>query len=255
MNLQLETELGINYTSNSQKIRVITESWVGNNLFCPSCGAFNIKAFSNNKKVADFYCSNCSEQYELKAKNGLPKTSIPDGAFETMIERLNSNTNPNLFFLDYDEHFEVNNFLAIPKYFFTTDIIQKRKPLSEKARRAGWVGCNIIYSKIPKIGIIPIVQNKIARHEEEIKSLWHKTSFLQGSTNLEARGWTLDILKVIELIGNNSFSLNNMYAFENELQKKHPENNHIKDKIRQQLQILRDKGYIEFIGGGNYKIN
>ena len=30
-------------------------------------------------------------------------------------------------------------------------------------------------------------------------------------------------------------------------------NNFIKDKIRQQLQLLRDRGLIEFKGNGNYK--
>lgn len=34
---------------------------------------------------------------------------------------------------------------------------------------------------------------------------------------------------------------------------KHPENNHIKDKIRQQLQFLRDEGLVEFTTRGNYK--
>ena len=33
----------------------------------------------------------------------------------------------------------------------------------------------------------------------------------------------------------------------------YPNNNFIKDKIRQQLQILRDKGLIDFVGRGNYK--
>jgi type II restriction enzyme len=44
-----------------------------------------------------------------------------------------------------------------------------------------------------------------------------------------------------------------MYAFENNLKAKYPNNNFIKDKIRQQLQLLRDKGLIEFIGRGKYK--
>jgi len=44
-----------------------------------------------------------------------------------------------------------------------------------------------------------------------------------------------------------------MYAFENELKVKHPENNFVKDKIRQQLQNLRDKGFIEFITPGHYR--
>jgi type II restriction enzyme len=44
-----------------------------------------------------------------------------------------------------------------------------------------------------------------------------------------------------------------MYQFENKLKIKHPNNNFIKDKIRQQLQVLRDKGLIEFVGRGKYK--
>ena len=34
----------------------------------------------------------------------------------------------------------------------------------------------------------------------------------------------------------------------------HPENKHIKDKIRQQLQFLRDRGYLKFINKGKYKL-
>ena len=44
-----------------------------------------------------------------------------------------------------------------------------------------------------------------------------------------------------------------MYEFENRLSIQFPQNNHIKDKIRQQLQILRDQNMIEFIGRGLYK--
>lgn len=44
-----------------------------------------------------------------------------------------------------------------------------------------------------------------------------------------------------------------MYQFEENLKLKYPNNNFIKDKLRQQLQILRDKGIIEFIGRGKYK--
>ncbi|HLD00088.1 MAG TPA: Dam-replacing domain protein, partial [Patescibacteria group bacterium] len=44
------------------------------------------------------------------------------------------------------------------------------------------------------------------------------------------------------------------YVFENELSRLHPDNRHVKDKIRQQLQILRDKDYLEFIARGKYKL-
>lgn len=60
-------------------------------------------------------------------------------------------------------------------------------------------------------------------------------------------------MKCVDSIKNNSFSLDEVYNFENQLKLKYPNNNFIKDKIRQQLQILRDKGIIEFSGRGNYK--
>jgi type II restriction enzyme len=33
----------------------------------------------------------------------------------------------------------------------------------------------------------------------------------------------------------------------------HPDNRHVPDKIRQQLQVLRDLGFVEFLGGGRYR--
>lgn len=32
-----------------------------------------------------------------------------------------------------------------------------------------------------------------------------------------------------------------------------PANRHVRDKIRQQLQVLRDLGLLEFLGAGSYK--
>ena len=49
------------------------------------------------------------------------------------------------------------------------------------------------------------------------------------------------------------FTLDQMYEFEKVLANRHPENHHIKDKIRQQLQVLRYKGIVEFKGRGHYR--
>jgi type II restriction enzyme len=43
------------------------------------------------------------------------------------------------------------------------------------------------------------------------------------------------------------------YSFADELQKKHPENNFVHAKIRQQLQYLRDKGFVQFVSPGKYR--
>ena len=77
------------YSSNAQKIRVITETWVNKNMFCPYCGNPYISHFENNRPVADFFCPSCSEEYELKSKGASISNKVNDGAYNTMIERIN----------------------------------------------------------------------------------------------------------------------------------------------------------------------
>jgi len=254
MNLKINTDLAKKYTSNSQIARVLTENWVLNNSYCPSCGDIPLSEFENNKPVADFYCNNCSEQYELKSKNATKVGNrIADGAYSTMIERINSKNNPNFFFLTYDKRdWQVNNFLIIPKHYFVSDIVEKRKPLAETARRAGWIGCNLDITKVPESGRIFLVKNSQVITKEKVRIKWKGTEFLKSKKG-ESKGWILDIMNCIDTIKKETFSLKDVYSFESQLKLKYPQNNFIKDKIRQQLQLLRDKNVIEFSGRGVYK--
>jgi len=152
MNLHFNQSLAKNYHSEPQKVRVLSEAWVEENSYCTNCSAQSLAEFANNKPVADFYCENCNEQYELKSKKAKLSNVVNDGAYKTMIERINSKNNPSFFFLTYSKEYTVNNFLIIPKHFFTPDIIVKRKPLSVNAKRAGWVGCNIDLRQVPESG-------------------------------------------------------------------------------------------------------
>jgi type II restriction enzyme len=247
--------LAIKYTSNSQKARVLTEQWVNESIFCPNCGYFCIDKYPNNRPVAGFYCSNCKEEYELKSKKNSVGTKIVDGAYRTMIERLQSSRNPNFFFLNYNpQSFEVIDFIVIPKHFFVPGLIEMRKPLTETARRAGWVGCNILLRNIPQAGKIFIVKNGQVKPKVVVINEWQRTLFLREEKNFTTKGWTLDVMVCIDKLGCREFSLEEIYKFEKFLSNKHPENHHVKDKIRQQLQILRDKGYLLFIGRGKYRI-
>jgi type II restriction enzyme len=254
MNLNFDLSKAENYKSNSQIARVLTENWAKSNSYCPNCGESHLNEFENNKPVADFYCKTCLEQFELKSKNGLKVgNKIVDGAFKTMIERINSEDNPNFFFLTYDKSkWKVNNFIIIPKYYFTSDIIIKRKALGQNTRRAGWVGCNIDITKVPKSGRVFLVKNSEIISKEKVKSKWKGTEFLRSKKG-DSKGWILDIMNCIDAIQQDIFSLKDIYSFENQLKQKYPNNNFIKDKIRQQLQLLRDKGIIEFVNRGNYK--
>lgn len=254
LDLKFDKNLIRNYNNLSQIARVLTEDWVGRMVYCPSCGE-DLMSYENNRPVADFYCKNCSEDYELKSKKDSIGKKIVDGAYSTMIERLQSSSNPNFFFLNYDlQNYEVVNFLVIPKHFFVPDIIEKRKPLSQNARRAGWVGCNILFQNIPESGKIFYIKNRKKEDKKEILRNWQKTLFLRDSKKSELRGWILDIMKCIDKLNKKEFTLQEIYSFENFLSEKYVNNNYIKDKIRQQLQFLRDKGYLEFLDRGKYKL-
>ena len=106
--------------------------------------------------------------------------------------------------------------------------------------------------QIPEEGRIFIVKNEIEIPQEEIISKVKRTDFIK-QYKLDARGWVLDVLNCVNKIEGRDFNLEQMYRFEYVLAKKYPNNKHIKDKIRQQLQILRDKGIVEFRGRGNYR--
>lgn len=255
MHLTFNTKLADSYTSASQKMRVLTEDWVDSSIYCPNCGHLEIENYPNNKPVADFYCANCNEDYELKSKKDSIGSKIVDGAYITMIDRLRANNNPNFFFLNYNlADYTIKNFLVIPKHFFVPEIIEKRKPLAPTARRAGWTGCNILLQSIPQTGKIFYVRDGHIEPKESVLSEWQKTLFLREEKEISAKGWFLDIMRSIEKLGKHEFTLDDVYALENELSKLHPDNRHIKDKIRQQLQVLRDKGYLEFVSRGRYRL-
>lgn len=66
-------------------------------------------------------------------------------------------------------------------------------------------------------------------------------------------GWKLSIFECLLQVQDDNFSLSDIYKFEDTLQQQYPENKYIRDKIRQQLQELRDLGLIEFFGQGQYR--
>jgi type II restriction enzyme len=252
MNLTFNTKLATEYKNYSQKARVLTEDWVLNEIYCPSCGD-GIYNYDNNKPVADFYCQKCSEDFELKSKKGKIGKKVSAGAYSQMMKRINSPQKPNFFFMGYTiAMWNVNDFFVVPKHFFVSEIIEERKPLASSAKRAGWIGSNILFSKIPKAGQIFYIEDGKEVSKKEVLEKWQKTVFLKKIKKIESKGWILDIMNCIDALNKKEFTLQDIYSFETELKVAHPDNKHIKDKIRQQLQFLRDKDYLDFIGQGRY---
>lgn len=179
--------------------------------------------------------------------------TVADGAYKTMISRIQSDANPNFFFMNYRrKDLKVQNLMVVPKHFFVVSMIEKRKPLAKTARRAGWVGCNILLKKIPETGKIYLIKDEQPFPVKEVVERYQKTAFV-SSYKADMRGWLLDVLNCMERIETPEFSLSTMYGFADELQLQHPNNHHVKDKIRQQLQILRDHGLLDFYGRGLYR--
>jgi len=89
--------------------------------------------------------------------------------------------------------------------------------------------------------------------KENVRKSWKRFTFLRGKT-AEVRGWTEDVLGCVRRLEKQAFTLDEMYSFERELQSLHPDNRHIKDKIRQQLQVLRDHGVLKFARRGIYTL-
>lgn len=131
-------------------------------------------------------------------------------------------------------------------------MIEKRNALSETAKRAGWVGCNLLINEIPELGKIYYIQNKKIVEKSEVIKKWEKTIALRVG-NVESRGWIFEVLKCIDKTGKQEFALEDIYFFTRYLQIKYPENNSVQAKIRQQFQILRDKELIEFLGRGYFR--
>lgn len=253
--MQLEFHAGVaaSYSSAPQRIRVISEDWIDRNIYCPNCGRTKLTRAANNKPVYDFRCDGCAEEFELKSSKAGVKRKLPDGAYDSMMRRLGEDNNPNLLWLSYSpSSMAVTDLVIIPKHFFGPHLIEKRRPLAASARRAGWVGCNILLGDVPAAGRISMIRGSKVEPKANVVASWRETLFLRRQES-GSRRWLISLMRCIDRLGKPSFSLNDIYGFEGELAAAYPRNNHVRAKIRQQLQVLRDQGYLEFVGQGRYR--
>jgi type II restriction enzyme len=232
--------------------RIVSETWALQNLYCVACDANRLGPTCNNNRGYDFECLKCTAHYQLKSCANEPRTRIVDSAYSAMRSAIESDRVPNLLILHYSGRWSVYNLLLIPSFCFSINALEKRKPLSSTARRAGWIGCNILLSAIPPDAKIKVVENSRETKPSRIRTRFNS---LRALTKLEpnARGWTLDVLRLARSLNQKQFTLNKMYRFEAELSALYPQNQNVRPKIRQQLQVLRDAGIIDFLGRGTYE--
>jgi len=252
--LSLDSSLASSYTSRSQAARVVTEAWVAENLYCPSCSSDALSPTKPGTRIVDFLCPECHEPFQLKSQSHSFRSRVLDSAYGPMVQSIETSTAPSYLFLHYrPREWMVNDLFFVPRHFLSSSFVEKRPPLKPTARRAGWVGCNILLSSLPAVARVDAVKDGVDLSPKDVRRAWHAFSFLRDATP-ESRGWIADVLACIREIRGPEFNLTDIYGFEERLREMHKDNRNIRPKILQQLQILRDGGVVEFLGHGKYRV-
>lgn len=260
MNLQWESQIASTFRSRSQQVRVATEAWFASQAYCIACNSNHLDTSKPNAIARDFSCPICSQSYELKSSGRVEGRRIVDGAYATMLMRIRAHDAPALILLRYlrkttlsNSPWLVDRLTAIHPIFLTDVIVEARRPLSPRAKRAGWQGCNLRIDRIPPEGRIVLVNAGEAANPDEIRAQYEYSKRL-ASIDPDMRGWTNMVLQIVRTIGRRTFTLSDVYAHRQALEEAFPNNHHIEAKIRQQLQVLRDLGYLDFSSRGVYEV-
>ena len=161
-------------------------------------------------------------------------------------------------------------------------------------RRTGWIGCNTPINnigagrplnRVPVEARIAVVTESEVTPEKEVREKFKRVKPLKD-ISVTQRGWTLNVLNIVRRLVNSEgraprdqnisdksgrrgtppseiFTPADVYAFERELEALHPDNRHVRDNpvnkkhragIRQQLQVLRDLGFLLHIERGIWRL-
>jgi len=253
VDLAMRSDLGEGYRSAAQKARVITEAWVQDNMYCPACSSDSLEQTRRGLELVDFRCGECDEGFQAKSQSHPFGRKVLDSAWRPMNAAVSAGRAPGFFFLQYADSWRVSRFFVVPGHFVTPMVVERRTPLRETARRAGWIGCNLLLERIADAAKIPVVERNRIHPASEVRERWRQFAFVRG-VHPEGRGWIGDVLSCVQRLGETEFTLDEMYAFAAELGERHPKNKNVKPKIRQQLQILRKNNVIGFLGRGRYRM-
>jgi hypothetical protein len=151
----IDMSLTSRFVSAAQATRVALETWASFNLYCLNCERDELDQLPDNTPVADFECYLCKSRYQLKGKNGRLGKKIPGAAYQPTIDAIRAGAMPEYVLVEFDTRFATVVFVdALPGRLITEERIEPRKPLSSKARRAGWQGCNIVIDGLEPVRIV-----------------------------------------------------------------------------------------------------
>jgi type II restriction enzyme len=119
------------------------------------------------------------------------------------------------------------------------------------------VGSNVVLANLPPDARISVVAEGNVLSREAVREKYGRFEHLRRR-DLGAATWLVDVLEHVRRLAprvGDTFTLPGFYeSAEPSLSRLHPENRHVRDKMRQQLQVLRDRGVLAFEGRGVYRI-
>ncbi len=149
--------LNNNWKNESRIVGEASEEYVKNNIKCIRCNNINFEKCKTNEKSKDLICISCNQKYQIKAKCATQKqiNSIINkntfktigGEYLTTLNNIDQNID-YLIILYEKKSYKIQKILYIKNEYINQQCIIPRNPLSANAKRAGWQGCNIVFSNI-----------------------------------------------------------------------------------------------------------
>ncbi|MBQ9874467.1 MAG: hypothetical protein IJM30_08375 [Thermoguttaceae bacterium] len=222
--------------------RGIMADWPRDFLYCPKCGGFPV---STREYVYTFHklkCLTCDNGFEVISQFEREREKLVWGEYWSIEHRFRTNDIYDLLVLAYSETTRIIDLSFVPRVCLDFDSLGKNG-----------VAAVIDLAAIPSQGKINLYRDGLTRDKSEVVDCYKRANFLFGDVK-ESKGWLMDVLYCAECLGKKEFALSELYKFVDYLKQRRPNNKNIEAKIRQQLQILRDKKYLEFTTRGNYRL-
>lgn len=251
MDLRLRRELIEGLHSLTQQARRLTEDWAARQQYCVRCQSAHLEPHPNNRRVADLQCPVCQLEYQLKAQQKPFGTRLNDGAYAPMRAAVESGTGPAFLFMHYSrESWQVRDLSLVPSFAFPLSAVVARPPLGPHARRAGWQGCYFDLTRIASSARLPILTSGQIVPTATVRGAYAQ---LERALTVAGRNhtWTFEVLRCVENLPAH-FTTQDAYSFAPELARLFPANRNVEAKIRQQLQVLRDAGYLTHTARGHW---
>jgi type II restriction enzyme len=126
-------------------------------MMCPVCNHNALEKYNANKKSKDAYCKNCKCQIQIKAKKFTKNDEISlkllGAEYKTTCLSIKENK-VHYIILSYSvigDTYSINDIYFIDYVDINESCIIPRKPLSSKAKRAGWQGCMLVFNTFKSV--------------------------------------------------------------------------------------------------------